>query len=80
MVQRITPIGTYRLTMRNTAIEHQNSGGRRVYLKNPKHEPLIIVLEMKEAIPSQYSVKSPAKAQRPHIGNDPLLIWHPVSA
>jgi hypothetical protein len=80
MVQRIAPIRAHCLAMTKAGIENQNSGWRRVHGKYAKHRPLIFVPEMKEAVLSQYRAKSPTKGQRPHIGDDPLLIRHPGSA
>jgi hypothetical protein len=31
--------------------------------KNPKHRPLIVVAEVKKAIPGQYSIESPTKGK-----------------
>jgi hypothetical protein len=41
---------------------------------------LIVMLEMEEAIPSQYATKSSTKSQASHVSDDPLLIRHPGSA
>src|SRR6185437_1521927 len=35
---------------------------------------------MKKAVPGQYSLKSPAERQRPHVADDPFLIRHPAAA
>jgi len=41
---------------------------------------LVLVPEMKEAVPSQDPLKSPTKGQRSHIAYDPFLIRHSGSA
>jgi hypothetical protein len=49
----------------------------RKYLK---YRSLVLVPEMKEAVPGQYPLKSPTKGQRAHIADDPFLIRHSASA
>jgi hypothetical protein len=80
MIQRITPIRADRFAVTKPGVEHQSGGRCRVCGKYGKHRCLIFVPEMKEAIPSQYAVKSATKGQGPHIADDPLLIGHPRSA
>jgi hypothetical protein len=48
--------------------------------KYAEHGALVVVPEMKEAIPGQDTAKPPTKSQRPHITDDPRLIRHPGSA
>lgn len=80
MVQGIASIRAHGLAVTEAGIEHQNGGWRRVRGKYAKHGPLVFVPEMKEAVPGQHPVKSPAKGQRPHIADNPLLIRHPGPA
>jgi hypothetical protein len=65
--------------MTKAGVEHQSSGWRRVQGEYAKHRPLIVVPEMEEAVPSQYSIKPPTESQGPHVSDDPLLIRHPGS-
>src|ERR1700693_1087877 len=80
MVQRVASIRTYRLTPGEAGVEHQNAAWSAMFSEDSKHPPLVVVAEMKEAVPSQDCAKSPTKGQRPHIGDDPFLIRHPGSA
>jgi hypothetical protein len=64
MIQRIASILTNSFAMTRACIEHKNSGRRGVGGKYAKHRLLIFVPEMKEAVPSQYPVKSSTKGER----------------
>ena len=77
MIERVTAIRANSFTVTKSCVEHQNSGRGGVCGKYAKHHFLIFVPEMKEAVPSQYPVKSLTKGQRPHIADDPILIRHP---
>ena len=80
MIERIAAIRADCLAMIKARIEDQNSGGRRVQGEYLEHRLLVLVPEMKEAVPSQDPLKSPTKGQRSHIAYDPFLIRHSGSA
>ena len=70
MIQGIAAIGPHGHAVGDAGVEHQNSVCGTMFRKDAKHHPLVIVLEVEEAAPGQYSTQSPAKCQRSHVGND----------
>jgi hypothetical protein len=58
MIQRIAPIGTDRLSVHRSCVEHQHRTGGCVLREHSEHSPLIIVVEVKETVPSQDAVEA----------------------
>jgi len=48
--------------------------------KNRKRLPLVVLIKVKEAIPSKNAAEAPTESQLPHVGNNPFLIGQAVSA
>lgn len=47
--------------------EHQRRPWSRMRLKNSKHPPLIIMIQMEKTIPGEKTGKNPRKRELPHI-------------
>jgi hypothetical protein len=47
--------------------------------EDPEHAPLIVGPEVKEAVPSENSIKPLTERREPHVTNDPLVTWHALA-
>lgn len=74
MVERFALEFADGLAVHRAAGEHQGSVRSGVSPENVEHRTLIFRAEVKEAVPGQDAVKTPAQRQRPHIVDDPVLI------
>jgi hypothetical protein len=45
-----------------------------VRAKDGKHAPLIVEIEMKEAVPRHHAVEGPSERQRAHVGDNPFAV------
>ena len=61
MIQRIAPVFADSLTVLWPCIEHQYRADGGVVSENSKHSSLVIVIEVKEAVPSENAIESPTE-------------------
>jgi hypothetical protein len=47
--------------------------------ENPEHATLIVVPEVKEAVPGENSIKPRTDRREPHVTNDPAMIRHALA-
>ena len=73
MIKRVAPVLTDRLSMPRACIEHQHRAAGPVVLKNWIHLPLVDVIKVKEAVPSEDAIEALIKRQPSHIGNNPFV-------
>jgi hypothetical protein len=59
MIKRVAFVLTHALAMLQSRIKHEHSTDGSVVRKNPKHLALVIVIEVKEAVPGQDTIKAP---------------------
>ena len=60
-------------------VEHDDRPLDSMGSKDRKHASLIIRCEMEKAIPGEDAIEPFAYRQRPHVGNDPILIWQTLA-
>src|SRR6266436_3021507 len=61
MIKRVAPIRPDAFAMGWPAVKHQHSGGRGMSSEHVEHPALVIWREVKETIPSEYTVESAAE-------------------
>jgi hypothetical protein len=74
VVQGITPIAPDRLSMRWPCVEHQQRVVSRMLRKDREHLPLVIVVEVKETVPTEDAIEVSSERQAANVGLDPFVI------
>jgi hypothetical protein len=79
MEERLTFVGADGFPSARPAREHQSSVGLCLPLEDWKHAALIMLGEMKEAVPGDDPVEAGAQVQRSHVSDDPDVMWEAVA-
>ena len=80
MIERIAAITADRLAECWPCVEHQEAVAMRMRGKHRKHRALRIGCQMEKAVPRQNAVECPAELQAAHVGDDPFLVRHALTA
>ncbi len=80
MIEGVAAIAADGLAVSGAGVQHQQRAGRSVPREDLDHAPLIVVVEVKKAVPGEDAGERRRKAQRAHIRADPCLTGKPLSA
>ena len=56
-----------------SGVEHQPRARGRMVGEDSEHPPLVVVIEVKKAVPGEDAVEAPAKCQTAHVGDNPVV-------
>ena len=73
-------IAAYLFSLARSTGNDEHASRHRVLAKRREHLPLVVRLQMEEAVPRDHDLEAPRKIQVAHIGLTPRHLWKSIPA
>ena len=80
MIQWIAAVFADGLAVLRSGVEHQPSILGGVVGEDTEHPPLVVIVEVKKAVPGEDAVEASAKRQAAHISDNPIVVGQALAA